>query len=242
MGALGLDLTWAKSCYETLALLAHYGNDGSRYEDPRVIAMVEDKTVRPGSMARLLRLLKSVDHVYSEDYQEPRVLEEHSEECPSDLEECPAAADEATADPVVLAQKAPGVRLASSQLRRKTKRRKLNVSSFVDVDALDDDDDDDEEEEEEEEEEEGEERVHRREEIVSSGKRSFQDRIDTIIERFSRRTQEGVTSNLPQNISLIPAPPPKSIYVVDFYSGVSLASIYDFVFIITTQLALERFP
>ena len=228
MGALDLDLIWAKSCHETLVLLAHYGNGGSRYEDPRVIDMVEDMTVRPGSMARLLWLLKSIDHIYSEECQEQRVLEEHPEEYPLNLEESPAA-------PAVLDQKVTRVRASPSRPRRKTKRRKLDASRFVDIVALDD-------EEQEEQEEGAEERVHHQEEIVSSGKRSFQDRIDAIIKRLSRRTQEDVTSNLPQKMSPIPASPPKSIFVVDFYSGAFLVFIYDFVFIITTQLALERFP
>ena len=144
MGALGLDLIWAKNCHETLVLLAHYGNGGSRYEDPRVIDMVEDMTVRPGSMARLLRLLKSIDHIYSEECQEQRVLEEHPEEYPLNLKESPAA-------PVVLVQKATRVRASPSRPRQKTKRRKLNVSRFVDIVALDDDDDDDDDDDEEEE-------------------------------------------------------------------------------------------
>ena len=223
MGAFGLDLIWAKNCHQALLLLAHYGNGGSRYEDPCVIDRVEDATVRPGSMARLLRLLKSVDHIYSEERQEQRVIEEDPEEYPLDLEESPAAADQATAAPVVLVPKvtvvSPPPLASSSRPRRKTKCRKLNASHFVDIVALDDDDDDEEEEEE------GEERVYHREETVSSGKRTFQDRIDTIIERFSRRTQEDVTSNLPQKRPLIPASPPKSIYVVDFYSGASLVCI-----------------
>ena len=231
MGALGLDLIWAKSCHETLVLLAHYGNGGSRYENPRVIDMVEDMTVHPGSMAWLLRLLKSIDRIYSEECQEQHVLEEHPEEYPLNLEESPAA-------PVVLVQKATRVRVSPSRPRQKTKRHKLNASRFVDIVALDDDDD----EEEEEEEGGGEERVHHREEIASSGKRTFQSRIDAIIERLSRHAQEDVTSNLAQKMSPILASPPKSIFVVDFYSGAFLFCIYDFVFIITTQLALERFP
>ena len=128
-------------------LLAHYGNGGSRYENPRVIDMVEDMTVHPGSMAWLLRLLKSIDRIYSEECQEQHVLEEHPEEYPLNLEESPAA-------PVVLVQKATRVRASPSRPRQKTKRRKLNASRFVDIVALDDDDDDDDEEEEEEEEEE----------------------------------------------------------------------------------------
>ena len=176
----------------------------------------------PGSMARLLRLLKSVDHIYSEERQEQRVIEEDPEEYPLDLEESPAAADQATAAPIVLVPKvtvvSPPLLASSSRPRQKTKRCKLNVSHYMDIVALDDDDDDDEEEE-------GEEHVYHREETVSSGKRTFQDRIDTIIERFSRRTQEDVTSNLPQKRPLIPASPQKSIYVVDFYSGASLVCI-----------------
>ena len=126
-------------------LLAHYGNGRSRYEDPHVIDMVEDMTVRLGSMAWLLQLLKSIDHIYSEECQEQHVLEEHPEEYPLNLEESPAA-------PIVLVQKATRVRASPSRPRQKTKRRKLNASRFVDIVALDDDDDDDEEEEEEEEE------------------------------------------------------------------------------------------
>ena len=174
-------------------------------------------------MAWLLRLLKSVDHIYSEERQEQCVIEEDPEEYPLDLEESPAAADQATAAPVVLVPKvtvvSPPPLASSSRPRRKTKRRKLNASHFVDIVALDDDDDDEEEEKE------GEERVYHREETVSSGKRTFQDRIDTIIKWFSRRTQEDITSNLPQKRPLIPASPPKSIYVVDFYSGASLVCI-----------------
>ena len=223
MGAFGLDLIWAKNCHQALLLLAHYGNGGSRYEDPRVIDRVEDATVRLGSMAQLLRLLKSVDHIYSEECQEQCVIEEDPEEYPLDLEESPVAADQATAAPVVLVLKvtvvSPPLLASSSRPRRKTKRHKLNASHFVDIVALDDDDGDEEEEKE------GEERVYHREETVSSGKRTFQDRIDTIIKRFSRRTQEDVPSNLPQKRPLIPASPPKSIYVVDFYSGASLVCI-----------------
>ena len=92
----------------------------------------------------------------------------------------------------------------------------------MDIVALDDDDDDDDDDDEEEE---GEECVYHREEMVSSGKRTFQDRIDTIIEWFSCRTQEDIISNLPQKRPPIPASPPKSIYIVDFYSGASLVCI-----------------
>ena len=76
-----------------------------------------------------------------------------------------------------------GLGASPSRPRRKTKRRKLDVSHFVDIVALDD-------EEQEEQEEGAEERVHHQEEIVSSGKQSFQDRIDAIIEWLSRCTQD----------------------------------------------------
>ena len=118
MGAFGLDLIWAKNCHQALLLLAHYGNGGSRYEDPRVIDRVEDATVRPGSMARLLRLLKSVDHIYSEERQEQRVIEEDPEEYPLDLEESPAAADQATAAPVVLVPKVAVVSPPHQQIHK----------------------------------------------------------------------------------------------------------------------------
>ena len=105
--------------------------------------MVEDMMVCPGSMVRLLRLLKSIDHIYSEECQEQHVLEEHPEEYPLNLEESPAV-------PIVLVQKAMRVRASPSRPRQKTKCRKLNASRFVDIVTLDDDDDDEEEEEKEE--------------------------------------------------------------------------------------------
>ena len=191
MGAFGLDLIWAKNCHQALLLLAHYGNGGSRYEDPCVIDRVEDAMVCPGSMAQLLWLLKSVDHIYSEERQEQCVIEEDPEEYPLDLEESPTAVDQATAAPIVLVPKvtvvSPPLLASSSRPCQKTKRRKLNASHFVDIVTLDDDDDDDDDEEE------GEEHVYHQEEMVSPGKRTFQDRIDTIIEWFSRRTQEDIT-------------------------------------------------
>ena len=94
---------------------------------------------------------------------------------------------------------------------RKTKRRKLDTNLFVDIAAV--------EEEDEEEEREG--STHHCEVLGPSGKRSYQHKIDTIIERFSGR--EKVSLSSPQRRSQIPhgipVGPLKSIFIVDFYSG-----------------------
>ena len=98
---------------------------------------------------------------------------------------------------------------------RKAKRRKLDTNRFVDIAAIE------EEEEEEGEEDEREGSVCRPEVVRPSGKRSYQNKIDTIIERFSKR--EEVPPRSPSRRSqipnCIPGTPLKSIFIVDFYSG-----------------------
>ena len=95
---------------------------------------------------------------------------------------------------------------------RKAKRCKLDTNRFVDIAAI-------EEEEGEEDKREG--SICRPEVIQPSGKQSYQNKIDTIIERFSRR--EEVPPRSPSRRSqipnCIPGTPLKSIFIVDFYSG-----------------------
>ncbi|KIM64231.1 hypothetical protein SCLCIDRAFT_23585 [Scleroderma citrinum Foug A] len=65
--ALGLNSDWGKKCHKTLVLLLWYGKDGTRYEDSRVVNMIQDPApLQENSMDDLLKLLKFVDCTFTE--------------------------------------------------------------------------------------------------------------------------------------------------------------------------------
>lgn len=66
--ALNLDSDWGQRCQDTLALVDFYGINGERYEDPRVIDMINDTGIpKPNIMDKFLRLLKAVDRTFTEE-------------------------------------------------------------------------------------------------------------------------------------------------------------------------------
>ena len=100
---------------------------------------------------------------------------------------------------------------SSGQTFWKAKRRKLSANTFVDIAAVEEDLEEDLEE-----------LVHRPQAVEPSGKLSFQQRIDAIINRFDRRTPEQTTHGwleVLQVLEGIVLPLKKSIFIVDFFSG-----------------------
>ncbi|KAH7888603.1 hypothetical protein F5I97DRAFT_2003561 [Phlebopus sp. FC_14] len=62
---LKVDIKWGENCQETLSLVEFYGKNGTRYEDSRVIRMIEDTAPpKPKAMERFVRLLKNIDDDY----------------------------------------------------------------------------------------------------------------------------------------------------------------------------------
>jgi len=114
----------------------------------------------------------------------------------------------------------------------KAKCHKLSANRFVDVAAVESDEEEDKSDEEEDR---LEEHIHRPQLVGRSGKQSYQQKIDAIIERLDRKTPEEATSiKLPKMLQLpkgIPLPPQKSIFVVDFFSGTFYKDAYGFVFL-----------
>ncbi|KAF9227261.1 hypothetical protein BS17DRAFT_775202 [Gyrodon lividus] len=79
---LKLDANWGMACQETLSLVAYYGKHGSRYEDSRVVDMINDASApKPKTMERFSRLLRSVDESFTEEALGEKIP------IPSELEE-----------------------------------------------------------------------------------------------------------------------------------------------------------
>lgn len=65
---LNLNSDWAQQCQDTLALVKFYGIDGTRYEDSRVVNMINSTAVpKPNVMDKFLELLQTVDCTFTED-------------------------------------------------------------------------------------------------------------------------------------------------------------------------------
>ncbi|KAF8557587.1 hypothetical protein OG21DRAFT_1505085 [Imleria badia] len=65
---LKLDRKWGEECEETLLLVAFYGKNGSRYEDARVVDMINDMSPpRANTMDKFLLFLRSVDESFTRD-------------------------------------------------------------------------------------------------------------------------------------------------------------------------------
>ncbi|KAI6046071.1 hypothetical protein EDC04DRAFT_1869523 [Pisolithus marmoratus] len=63
--SLGLDSEWDKRCREILTLVSFYGNNGTRYEDPRVVDMMNSTAVpEPNVIDKFFGLLKSVHQTF----------------------------------------------------------------------------------------------------------------------------------------------------------------------------------
>ena len=281
MRALDLDSAWGEKCVHTLTLLSLYGRGGTRYEDPRVIDMLEDITY---NMPQFWRLLRLVDESYQEDllYQSSRAGQSSVDSLLQDPtawrlmmdwaedkigygeldakmreygsryihEEWKSLIDEIfvqsepgvdhTATPSVLVQRAMEVQgvtfstttspapcrviansstlspgsICRQRTTRKTKRRKLETNPFVDITA--------EEDEEEGEGEEGQGSDRRPEVIGPSGKQTFQNKVDAIIDRFSRRAEVLPLNSPPRRSKIshgIPVASLNSTFIVDFHSG-----------------------
>lgn len=68
----GQPLAWGDSCTETLVLTELYGPGGSRLEDPRVVAMIDEPpAVSTGMQAReYLKLLRQIDQQWDIDHDD----------------------------------------------------------------------------------------------------------------------------------------------------------------------------
>lgn len=65
---LNLNSDWAQRCQDTLALVKFYGIDGTRYEDSRIVDMINSTAVpKPNVMDKFLELLHTVDCTFTED-------------------------------------------------------------------------------------------------------------------------------------------------------------------------------
>ncbi|KAI9569747.1 hypothetical protein HD554DRAFT_1978936, partial [Boletus coccyginus] len=63
---LKLDTVWGEQCEETLTLLAYYGKNGTRYEDSRVLDMINDTSPpKPNAMYKFLCFLRSVEEDFT---------------------------------------------------------------------------------------------------------------------------------------------------------------------------------
>ncbi|KAG6849825.1 hypothetical protein H0H93_004634 [Arthromyces matolae] len=65
------DPRFASDCEETLGLLDLYGEEGSHYPDPRVIAMVKDSSIpeyNAKPIKRLLHLMRDIDKKWKEEH------------------------------------------------------------------------------------------------------------------------------------------------------------------------------
>lgn len=66
-----MDSPSGPDCEETLTLLALYGPGGSRYEDMRVLDMIEDKSTPKGELyKRFLNLLRVIHSDWLKDHPE----------------------------------------------------------------------------------------------------------------------------------------------------------------------------
>lgn len=64
--SLGLDSEWDTRCQETMNLVSYYGKNGTRYQDPRVIDMMNDTAVADLKMIdKFLELLKTVHRTFT---------------------------------------------------------------------------------------------------------------------------------------------------------------------------------
>ena len=110
----------------------------------------------------------------------------------------------------------------SGRTFRKAKRRKLSAHAFFDIAAVEEDLEEDLEE-----------LIRRPQAVEPSGKLSFQQRIDAIINQFDCRTPEQTTCGrleVLQVLEGIVLPLKKSIFVVDFFSG----TFYKFIFVVVS--------
>jgi len=67
------DLKFSSACTETLALFALYGPGGTRYEDSRIVAMVNDMSIpeyNAKPIKRMLHLLRDIDESWKRDRQQ----------------------------------------------------------------------------------------------------------------------------------------------------------------------------
>lgn len=65
---LKLNAAWGEECQETLVLLGYYGKNGSRYEDSRIMEMINDTSPpKAHTMSRFLRFLRSVDESFAQE-------------------------------------------------------------------------------------------------------------------------------------------------------------------------------
>ena len=164
--------------------------------------MIEDNSA---SMAMLQRLFNLIDTAYTEDVLEPS------------YQQIEAVSPSTSSRASVRSR-------SSGRTFRKAKCHKLGANVFIDIAAVEDDEQEDMEEE-------SEELVHRPQAVGPSGKLSFQQRIDAIINRLDCRTPEQVTFGRPevsQILEGIVLPSEKSIFVVDFFSG----TCYKFIFVV----------
>ncbi|KIJ67882.1 hypothetical protein HYDPIDRAFT_25345 [Hydnomerulius pinastri MD-312] len=72
---LKLEPKWGAECQETISLIKFYGKNGSRYEDSRVVDMINDTaTPKAKNIERFLRLLRNVDESFTQEAMGARVV------------------------------------------------------------------------------------------------------------------------------------------------------------------------
>lgn len=177
--------------------------------------MTKDSTVlQPDSMDALLQLLQFVDHTYTEDRLGQSPLQLIGAIIPSTFSQGSVHHG------------------LSGKTSWHAKHRKLNANRFIDVAAVKNDEEEDKGDEEEDR---SEECVHHHQPVGHSGKESYQQKIDAIIEWLNNKTPKEATSiRLPKMLQLpagIALPPPKSIFMVDFFSGTFYKDVYSLVFL-----------
>ena len=166
--------------------------------------MIQDTTpLQENSVDALLELLKFADRSYTEDMLQ------------SPPQSIGAVVPSASSQKCVH-RGSPG------QTSRKVKCCKLSANWFIDVATVENDEEGDEGDEEEDG---AEELIHCPQPVGPSGKQSYQQTIDAIIKQLNCKIPEEVAFKSPK-ISQLPGgvtlPPQKSIFIVDFFSGIVL--------------------
>ena len=188
--------------------------------------MIQDTApLQENSVDALLELLKFADRSYTED-----MLQSPPQSIRAVI---PSASSQKS-----VRRGSPG------QTSQKVKRCKLSANWFIDVAAVENDEEGDEDEEEDG----AEELIHCPQPVGPSGKQSYQQTIDAIIERLNHKIPEEAAFKSPK-ISQLPGgvtlPPQKSIFIVDFFSGTVYKMFIDsfsYIMVLHSQCQNIRLP
>lgn len=73
--ALNLSKDWCERHEEMLSLVGFYGKNGTRYEDPHIVSMIDDMSVpKPNVMEKFMRVLNTVHQDFTEEMLGPTAL------------------------------------------------------------------------------------------------------------------------------------------------------------------------